>query len=261
MVGFCDFGFTRKLRFWGGVQISASRVGHGEEKSCRWRSYIRAWNDVHCRVQEGTKWVRSEVRDLKEIWRLTCVWGIKLKYWPFQWFFWTWQQVVRNVVGYWGLNPAIFISTTYTRNICVKWTIGISFFDRGTVGLLVCGCFYWWKNRAPIEIYRWTPANLQISIDFSRRLVHVLSIDCLGPRGEPFEVFPMYKACNINSNRGCIQSLGGWGSIWSFFWLEDPSNPLQNFRRTTCVSSHCGLMQQTSQIQSQEWILSLTKRR
>lgn len=24
----------------------------------------------------------------------------------------------------------------------VKWTIGTSFFDRGTVGLLVCGCFF-----------------------------------------------------------------------------------------------------------------------
>lgn len=64
----------------------------------------------------------------------------------------------------------------------------------------------------------------------------------------------MYRACNTNSSRVCIQSLGGWGSIWSFFWLEDPPNPLQNFRRMTCVSSHCGLMQQTSQIQSQVWI-------
>ena len=98
----------------------------------------------------------------------------------------------------------------------VKWTIGTSFFDRGTVGLIVCGCFYWWENCAPIEkdeplLICWFP------LIFHDDWCMFFSIDCLGPRGEPFEVFAMYRACNINSSRGCIQSLGGWGFIWSFF--------------------------------------------
>lgn len=110
----------------------------------------------------------------------------------------------------------------------VKWTIGTSFFDRGTVGLIVCGCFYWWENCAPIE--KDEPLLIcRFPLIFHVDWCMFFSIDCLGPRGGT-----IWSFCDVqgvqHKQQQSLHPITGWlGFHLVVFLVGGSTKPVAKF--------------------------------